>query len=183
MIARTRRNDRLSTERAFPSVVLRLALVVVVAVAAVVLIPVIGWQVLALAAVVVGVVFPPSFGGWIAIVCLAVGMLMSEPNIWRAMLAVLVVHLLHAGSSLLLLLPRRSRVLLAALRPTGIRLLKVQLLVQPLTVLVMLAHRSGGGSIAIASIAGAVALGAFVVLFLRGSRRAGDVSGPLDRPR
>ena len=181
MIARTRRNDRLSTERAFPSVVLRLALVVVVAVAAVVLIPVIGWQVLALAAVVVGVVFPPSFGGWIAIVCLAVGMLMSEPNIWRAMLAVLVVHLVHVLSSLILVTSWRGRVVAATLRPTLRRLLVVQLIAQPLTVLVMLLFLGAGGvdgdiTVEGAAIAGAAALAGFAVLFLlrggRGARRS-----------
>ena len=176
-------NDRIVSGAWVPAIVLRIALVLVVGVAAAVLVPVIGWAIAAVLLAGLGAVLPHSYGGWMAAVAIAIGMLMHEPSPWRAMLAVLVVHLLHAGSSLLLLLPRRSRVLLAALRPTGIRLLKVQLLVQPLTVLVMLAHRSGGGSIAIASIAGAVALGAFVVLFLRGSRRAGDVSGPLDRPR
>lgn len=176
-------NDRLVTGAWAPAIVLRIALVLVVGLGAAVLVPAIGWAVAAVLLAALGAALPHSYGGWLAAVVLAIGMLLQEPDVWRAMLAVLVVHLLHAGSSLLLVLPWRSRVLLAALRPTGIRLLQVQLLVQPLTVLVMLAHRFGGGAIAAASIAGAVALGGFVVLFLRGSRRGGDESGSADRRR
>lgn len=176
-------NDRIVTGAWVPAIALRIALVLVACTAAAVLVPAVGWAVAAVLLAVLGAALPHSCGGWLAAVVIAIGMLLQEPSLWHAMLAVLVVHLLHAGSSLLLLLPWRSRVLLAALHPTGIRLLQVQLIAQPLTVLVMLAHRFVGAGIAAASIAGAVALGAFVVLFLRGPRRAGADSGFADRQR
>ncbi|GGD85175.1 hypothetical protein [Microbacterium murale] len=171
-----RRNDWIRTGAAVPAVILRLGLVAVVAVAAALLIPVLGWQIAAVAAVVLGVVLPQTFGGWMAIACLAVGMVMHEPSIWRALVAVLVVHIIHVVSSLMLVIPWRGRVVLAALRPTLRRLLLVQLVAQPLTLLVMLIFLSGrtsSGGITVegAAIAGAVALAALAVLFLMRVKR------------
>lgn len=171
MIALTSRNDRIRTGASIPSAVLRLGFVVFVGVAALTLIPVLGWQVAAVAAAVLGVILPQTFGGWIAIGCFAVGMLMNEPSIWRAMLAVLVVHVVHVVSSLLLVTPWRGRVVLAALRPTSRRLLLVQLVAQPLTLLVMRLFLSGDVTVEGAAIAGAVALAAITVLFLRQVKR------------
>lgn len=166
-----RRNDWIRTGVAMPAVVLRLGLVAVVMIGALVLIPLIGWQIVAIAAAVVGAVLPQAFGGWIAIACFAVGMLMDEPSIWRAMFAVLVVHVVHVLSSLLLVTSWRGRVVLTALRPTLRRLLLIQLLAQPLTLLVMLLFLSADVTVAGASIAGAAALAAITVLFLLQAKR------------
>lgn len=171
-----RRNDWIRTGAAVPSVILRLGLIVLVAVAAALLIPVLGWQIAAVATAALGVVLPQTFGGWMSIACLAVGMVMSEPSVWRALVAVLVVHLIHVASSLMLVVPWRGRVVLAALRPTLRRLLLVQLVAQPLTLLVMLLFLSGGSSsdgitVEGAAIVGAAALAMLSVLFLVRLRR------------
>lgn len=171
------RNDWIRTGASTPSLLLRLGVVAVVAVGALLLVPVVGWQVIAVVTAALGVFLPQTFGGWLAIGCLAIGMLIGEPSIWRAMLAVLVVHICHVAFTLLLAIPIRSRIVLAALLPTLRRLLLVQLVVQPLTVLVMLLFRAVGAEsadslmIEAAPIAGTAALAAFVILFLlRGNR-------------
>jgi hypothetical protein len=170
-----RRNDWIRSAAAVPSVILRLGLVAFVAVAAALLIPVLGWQIAAIAVTVLGVVLPQTFGGWMAIACLAVGMVMSEPSIWRALVAVLVVHVIHVISSLMLVIPWRGRVVLAALWPTVRRLLLVQLVAQPLTLLVMLVFlpdaTSSGVAVEGAAITGAVALAVVTVLLLVRLRR------------
>ncbi len=174
-----RHNDWVRSEASVPSWVLRVTLVGVVAVAALLLIPVIGWQLAAVIAVAVGMVVPHTFGPWIAMVCIAVGMLMSEPAVWRAMLAVLVVHICHAASSLLLAIPLRSRVILTALWPTFRRVLLVQLIAQPLTLIATLltfgVGDAGAAPVAVhtaAPVIGVGALATFVVLVLMRLKRA-----------
>jgi len=176
MSAPMRRNDWIRTDASVPAVVLRLGSIAFVALAALMLIPVVGWQIAAVAMAALGVVLPQMFGGWFAIGCIAAGMLMTEPSIWRALVAVFVVHVIHAFSSLLFVIPWRGRVVLAALRPTLRRLLMVQLVAQPLTLLVMAlflpgGRASGGVTVEGAAIAGAIALAVFAVLFLVRAKR------------
>lgn len=172
-----RRNDWIRTGAAMPSLVLRLGLVLFVAIASLILVPVTGWQAAAVIAVALGVFIPQSFGGWIAIACIVVGILINEPSIWRAMVAVLVVHIGHVVSSLLLAIPFRSRVVLAALRPTLRRVLLVQLITQPLTLVVMLTIGYMGDTsvtlvvMEVAPIIGAGALAVFAILFLTRIKR------------
>lgn len=181
MIVPITKNDRIRTGAAVPAVILRLGLVAFVVSVALMLIPVLGWQIAATAAIVLGVILPQTFGGWMAIAALAVGMLMSEPSIWQASVAVLAVHVIHAFSSLLFVIPWRGRVVLSALKPTVRRLLLVQLVAQPLALLVMLVFlpgeiASGGVNVEGAAMAGAVALAVFVVLFLMRVRHGRDGS-------
>lgn len=176
MSAPMRRNDWIRTDASVPAAVLRLAFIAFVALAALMLIPVVGWQIAAVAMAALGVLLPQIFGGWFAIGCLAVGMLMSEPSIWRALVAVFVVHVIHVISSLLFVIPWQGRVVLAALRPTLRRLLMVQLVAQPLTLLIMVlfvpgGHSSGAVTVEGAAIAGAIALAVFAVLFLMRAKR------------
>lgn len=172
MIALRRRNDSLRTAASVPALVLRVGFVGIVAVAALLLVPVIGWQVIVVAAAVLGTILPQSFGGWFSIAGIAVGMLMSEPSLWRALVAVLAVHVIHALSSLLLAMPWNSRVVLAALRPTLRRLLLVQIVAQPLTILAMLAFTDESISVAGATVMGAGALAVFAILFIRTGNRS-----------
>lgn len=172
MIILNRNNDRLRTAAWMPALALRAGLVVgFVIAAALLLVPVTGWQVAVVAAVLLGAILPHTFGGWISIAGIAAGMLMSEPSLWRAAAAVLAVHVIHVVSALLLAMRWHSRVVLAALRPTLRRLLLIQLVAQSLTLLVMLAFTTGGITVAGATVIGAGALAAFAILFLLMMRR------------
>ncbi|WP_312172683.1 hypothetical protein, partial [Microbacterium sp.] len=88
------RNDSLETAPAVSWLVLRLALVAVAATGAFVLCPLVGWQWAAVVLALLGAALPPTFGGWGAIACIVIGMLVSEPDLGRAMLAVLIEHLI-----------------------------------------------------------------------------------------
>lgn len=172
MSARHRLNDRVRTGAFVAAIVLRIVFIVFVTLVALLLVPVIGWQVAVVVTAILGVVVPQSFGGWISIICVAIGMLMDEPSVWRAMIAVLAVHVMHVVSSLLLVIPWRSRVLFTALLPSLRRLLLVQVAAQPLTLLVMLAFGADGVRIPGAALIGASALAVFVVVFLLRMKRA-----------
>lgn len=161
-------NDRTRTGPAVPGAVLQLALPAVAVAGALALVPVNGWQVIIVGTALLGMLFPQTLGGWLSIVCLAVGMLMAQPGIWQAMLAVLVVHIMYALCTLLPLVPWRGRVVLRALRPGLYRFLAVQVISQPLTLAVMLFQREDG--VGIAALLGGLAVAGFVVLFLLRSR-------------
>lgn len=171
MNAGARLNDTLRTGPAVPGAALHLSLVVVAAVAAMLLIPVGGWQFIVVGMALLGMLFPQTLAGWLSILCLAVGMLMAEPGIWQAMVAVVIAHIMHALCTLLPVVPWRGRVVLRALRPGLHRLLAVQTVAQPLTLSVMLVQRDDG--IGVAALAGAVAAAVFAVFFLlRAARRS-----------
>lgn len=176
MIALRRKNDSLRTAASIPAWALRVGFIGFVTGVALLLVPVIGWQVAVVAAAVLGTILPHSFGGWFSIAGITVGMLMSEPSLWRASVIVLGVHVIHVVSALLLTMRWNSRVVLAALRPTLRRLLLVQLVAQPLTLFTMLAFTAESITVFGATIVGAGALAVFAILFLRwarsGSRRS-----------
>jgi len=169
MNGNARANDRIRTGLAVPGAVLQLSLIVVAAAAALVLVPVTGWQILIVGTALLGMLFPQSLGGWLSIACLAIGMLMAQPGIWQAMVAVIVAHIMYALCTLLPLVPWRGRVVLRALRPGLFRLLAVQAVAQPLTLAVMLLQREDG--IGFAALVGMLAVAAFVVLFLLSTKR------------
>lgn len=166
------RNDGIRTARAVPAFVLHFGLVILVAGAALLLIPVIGWQIAAVVAVVIGIFVPQSYSGWLAIACITIGVLLGEASVWRAMIAVLVVHLCHVVLSLLLAISLRARVVLAALWASLRRLLAIQAVAQPLTVLVMILYGitdgegAGASVVWLAPLAGAGALAIFAIVFL-----------------
>lgn len=166
-----RRNDRIRTGRTIPGAVLHAALVVVAAVGAVLLVPIIGWQIAVVSAALLGVLLPQSLGGWLSIACIAIGMLMAEPGIWQAMVAVVLVHVLHVLSSLLPVVPWRGKVVVRALWPTARRLLFVQTIAQPLTLAAMLISRDSGAGVWGVALVGAVAITVFVILFLQQDSR------------
>lgn len=165
------RNDSLETAPAVSWLVLRVALVAVAATGAFVLCPLVGWQWAAVVLALLGAALPPTFGGWGAIACIVIGMLVSEPDLGRAMLAVLIVHLIHVLTSLTLVVPRGSRVVLAALRPSGVRLVAVQAIAQPVTVAVLLVTAGAAGATPWAVVAAAAAVAAAAVMLISGSHR------------
>ncbi|MDN3445009.1 hypothetical protein [Microbacterium sp. APC 3901] len=165
-------NDALQTGPAVSWLVVRGALVVAVAIGAAALCPLIGWQVAAVVLAIVAAALPQTFAAWGSIGCLVIGMLISEPDLGRAMLAVLVVQLIHMLMSLSLVIPAGSRVLIAALRPSALRLLVVQAIAQPVTVVVMAAAQGSAQTLPWAAVAGAGAVVALTAtLLMRASRR------------
>ncbi|WP_311259270.1 hypothetical protein [Microbacterium sp. WCS2018Hpa-9] len=172
-----RANDSLQTDPAVSWLVVRGALVAAVAVGAAALCPVIGWQVAAVVLAIVAAVLPQTFAAWGSVGCLVIGMLISEPDLGRAMIAVLVVQLIHVLMSLSLVIPAGSRVVIAALRPSGLRLLVVQVIAQPVTVVVMVvggvAAQGSTSTVPWAAVAGAGAVVALTAtLLVRANRRA-----------
>lgn len=172
-----RANDSLRTGPAVSWLVVRGMLVIVVALGAVVLCPLIGWQVAAIALALVAAALPQTLAAWGSVGCLVVGMLISEPDLGRATIAVLVVHLIHVLSSLSLMIPAGSRVTIAALRPSALRLLVVQAIAQPVTVAVMLlvavSAQGPAPTVTWAVVPGAGAVVALAAtLILRANRRA-----------
>jgi hypothetical protein len=98
-------------------------------------------------------------------------MLVSEPDLGRAMLAVFIVHLIHVLTSLTLVVPRGSRVVLAALRRSGVRLVAVQTIAQPVTVAALLVTAGAAGATPWAVVAAAVAVAAAAAVLISGSHR------------
>ncbi|MCI1020047.1 hypothetical protein HWD99_15570 [Microbacterium sp. C5A9] len=164
-------NDSLETAPAVSWLVLRMALVAVAAAGAFLLCPLVGWQWTAVILALLGAVLPPTFGAWGAIACIVIGMLTSEPDLGRAMLAVLVVHLLHVLTSLALVVPRGSRIVLGALRRSAVRVLVVQAIAQPVTVAVMLGTAGATPALPWAVAASAGAVVAAAVLLIVGANR------------
>ncbi|WP_431072027.1 hypothetical protein [Microbacterium phyllosphaerae] len=169
-------NDTLQTAPAISWIVVRVVLIAVVAVGAFVLNPFVGWQWVAVILAVTAAVVPQTLAAWGGAACIMIGMLLSEPDLGRAMLAVLVVHAIHVLTSLTLVIPRGSRVVLAALRPTAIRFVLVQAIAQPLTIAVMLGVDGVEGTAPWAVVAGGGAVVAVAVLLLvKANPRRSDV--------
>ncbi|WP_175988602.1 hypothetical protein [Microbacterium tenebrionis] len=165
MSARGRELDGISMPPAVPGAVLHVLLPVVAAAAAQTGVDIIGWRIAVLVFAVLGMLFPQTLGGWLSIGCLAVGMLLGEPDVAVTMLMVLFVHLMHVLSALLPVVPWRGRVVLSALRPTVRRLLLGQLIIQPVTLGVMLVQQADGTVIGGAVLLGAAAVVGIVALF------------------
>ncbi|MEV7611198.1 hypothetical protein AB0N61_17050 [Microbacterium sp. NPDC089320] len=165
-----RPNDSLQTGPVVPGLVVRGALVAAAAAGAMMLCPLIGWQVAAIVLAGLAAALPQTFAAWGSVGCLVIGMLMSDPDVARAMTAVLVVHVIHLLMSLSLVIPAGSHVVIAALRPSLVRLLVVQAIAQPVTVVVMIV--SGVGTpdpmptVPWAAVAGAAAVAALLVTLL-----------------
>lgn len=162
-----RRNDTIITPAAVSWLVIRGALVGAVCVGAVALVPVIGWSIAAIVCGLVAAAYPASQAGWGAVACIVVGMLIAGPDLGRSLLAVLLVQLILQLGALSLVVPTGSRVVLAALRPSAIRLLVGQVVAQPVTFLV-LQVASGSAPVVpwLALVGGGAVLGACVLLLV-----------------
>ncbi|MFK4760231.1 hypothetical protein ACI3KS_04775 [Microbacterium sp. ZW T5_45] len=131
------RNDRIETPVAVSGVIIRAALVAAVCLGAAVLVPVIGWSIAAVVCGLLAAAYPASQAGWGAVACFVVGMLIAGPDLGRSMLAVLLVQVILQLGALALVVPLRARVVLAALRPSAVRLVVGQAIAQPATFLVV----------------------------------------------
>lgn len=170
-----RANDTLRTGPSVPGLVVRGALVVAVAAGAAMLCPLLGWQVAAVVLAIIAAALPQTFAAWGSIGCLVIGMLISEPDVGRAMIAVLAVQVIHVLMSLSLVIPAGSRVIVTALRPSLVRLIVVQVIAQPITVAVMVVMRidtpASLPTVPWAAVAGAGAVVALVATLLTRANR------------
>lgn len=158
---------------AVPGITLRLLIVAIVWVGALVLIPFVLWQVVAVIAALVAVVAPRSLAAWFAAACLVFGMILTEPAPERTALAVLLVPAIHVLASLSLVIPISSRLAPATLLPTLARFLVIQLLAQPVVfgVWLLMPVRIDRGEAWLAPLA-AIVLLLGVLLAVRAVRKA-----------
>lgn len=163
-------NDSLKTGVALSWLVLRVLLLLVVALGAAALTPLIGWFVAAVLLGLIGAALPQTFAAWGSVICFLVGMTIAGPDLGRSMLAVLVVHAIHILTSINLVVPVGARVVASALRPTAVRFLVVQAIAQPLTLLVMLGVTAGVADVPWAVVAGAGALVVLTILLIASAR-------------
>lgn len=173
-----RGNDVIVTAPAMSWLVLRGALLATVLGGAAALISIPGWFFAAVVCGAIAAVLPASYAAWGSIACIVVGMLIAGPDLGRALLAVLLVHLIHTLGALALLVPRGARIVLAALRPSLVRFVLIQVAAQPLTLAVMALFVLGTRAEPWAAVVGGAALVGAVVLLLVRFRRA---QAPLGR--
>ncbi|GGO61050.1 hypothetical protein GCM10010910_07940 [Microbacterium nanhaiense] len=164
------RRDQIVIGPAVSGVVLRAAAVAVAAGAAAALQPAPFWQVTLVLVAVAGAVLPRSGMAWVALLVLPVALLAGEVSPWRTAVAIAAVHALHVLASLALAIPARSRVALAALRPTAARWLGVQLVSQLVAAAVLVMPRAVGAGIAWAAPVGALAVALLAIILLRRAR-------------
>lgn len=132
------RPHRIVLRRAIPSVVLRIALGVVVAGGGALLNPVLGWQLAAAAVGVLAAALPATRLSYLGVALVVLGMLITGPDPWRTAIALLVVHAIHALTSIVAIVPARARVSLRALRPLAERFAVLQLAAQAVALAVAL---------------------------------------------
>ncbi|PRB12228.1 hypothetical protein [Microbacterium sp. MYb62] len=158
---------------AVPGITVRLLVVVVVWAGVVVLNPFPLWRVVAVIAALVAVFLPRSLAAWAGAGCLVFGVILTDPAPERTALAVLLVPAIHVLASLSLVIPISSRLALAALGPSLMRFLVIQLLAQPVVFAVWLLAPSSvdrGASWLAPLAAAALLLG--VLLALRAARKS-----------
>ncbi len=174
------RLHRLQAGPALPVVVLRLGLMLVLWAAAwwMPAGPVLGW--LAVVTAAAGAVLPRSLGTWIALGALIAGSLLAPADPARTAVIILLISISHAFGSLLLAVPGRAWITLRALMPTTRRVLLIQVLAQPVALLigiVPVVRTTGAVPLAaVFAVAGCAALAALLHRLLRPS--GSNVRGP-----
>lgn len=116
--------------------------------------PVLGW--LATATALAGAILPRSLGTWIALGAVIAGNLLVTAEPLRTALLILVISATHGFGSLLLVAPWRAWITARALVPTLRRILLIQVLTQPVALLV--------GLVPVVRTTGAVPLAAVVAV-------------------
>jgi hypothetical protein len=164
---------RIRVPGAVPGITIRLLLVGAVGIGAVMLVPFVLWQGIAVVAALVAAAVPRTLAAWAAAACLPFGVILTEPSPARTALALLLVHAIHVLASLSLVVPLMSRLALRVLRPTLVRFVIVQLLSQPLVFAMWLLAPNGvdRGAAWLAPVAAAF-LVVGVLLALRAAKRA-----------
>lgn len=162
------RDDVLEIGPWIPGVVPRIALVALVAGASAALGLAIGWQTAAVATAALGAIWPRTGLAWFSLAVVPLGVLWQPLGLAPTMLAVAALHLGHVLAAMMLAIPARSRVSLAALRPTAMRWLGVQVVAQALAVVAVALPRADGPGLAWAAPVGAGAVAILAVLLLLG---------------
>lgn len=164
-------DDTLDIGASVPGWLMRIALIGVVAGGAWMLEPGIVWQIIALLLVLVGAVLPQTGAAWFAMVIVPFALIVQPADLWRACLAVFVVHLGHVLATMSLTMPARSQVALQALRPTAMRFIGVQGIAQLGAITAVLLPSADATGIAWLAPIGAAAVVGVAVLLLRHVRR------------
>ncbi|WP_261164286.1 hypothetical protein [Microbacterium sp. Marseille-Q6965] len=161
---------RIVLPRALPAAVLRVLLGIAVAGGGAALVPVLGWQLVAVAFGAVAAVFPATRVSYLGLPLIVLGMLITGPHPAQTALAVFVVHAIHTLTSIAALLPAGARVSLRALGPLAARFAVAQLVAQAAALTI--AQLPVGGGMPWLAPVGALALAGIAVVFLiRGNRR------------
>ena len=165
--------DRVAIGAAVPGIALRIAQIAVIAAASVLLQPALFWQVLFIVIAIAGAVFPRSGLAWLALLVVPLALVLQDVSIWRTVVALLTVHLGHVLTTLCLVVPARSRISLATLKPTAWRFMGVQIVSQVAALSVLLAVSvvtSGAQNMAWLAPLGGGAVVLLAVLLLRRTR-------------
>ena len=140
--------------------------------------PILGW--LCAAAATAGAVLPRSLGTWIALGALIAGNLLAAADPVRTAVLILLITSAHAFGSLLLAAPGRARITLRALVPTIRRVLLIQVVTQPVALLIGIAPVvRTTGAVPLAAVVAVSASAALAALLHRLLRPSGsNVRGP-----
>lgn len=157
-----------------PAWTLRLAVVLATTLASLVITDVVHWRVTILCLGLLGAILPSTYAFWGIPIVFAVAVLVEDPDPWRTSIAVLATHLVIALAPLCLALTPGVRVVPAALRPTAVRFLRLQVAAQgaawlTLAITTVGAGR-GGASFAIVGGASFVLLAILLLQRLRTAR-------------
>ncbi|WP_460802461.1 hypothetical protein [Microbacterium sp. GXF6406] len=159
------RTHEMRVPSGIPAAVLR-ALTALIGIAGVIVLngyPV--WQMIGALAFTVGAVLPRSLATWAGAAVIVLGMALGEPSPWRTALALLILHLVHVLGSVCMVVPLTSRMQPQALQPTFRRFVGVQLIAQPVAVLVVVMPAVGDGGVSwLAPIGGVIVAGVAVLL-------------------
>ena len=160
------RTHEMRVTAAIPAVVLR-ALTALIGIAGVIALngyaP---WQMIGAVAFVVGAVLPRSLATWAGAAVIVLGIALDEPSPWRTALALLILHLVHVLGSVCMAVPFASRMHPRMLLPTLRRFVGVQLIAQPVALLVVVMPTVGDDGVAwLAPVGGVIVAGLAVLLF------------------
>ena len=157
-----RRRDRVILRAAIPAFALRVALGVAAAAGAL-LVPVAGWQVAAVVLGALAALRPATRLSYLVVPIIAVGLFITGPDAGRTALALLLVHAIHALTSVTALLGADALISLRALRPLALRFAVIQLGAQAFAAALLLMP---AGGVAWLAPVGALALAGVAAVFL-----------------
>lgn len=139
------RRHRLIVRHAFPGLVLRLLLGLVVAGSGVALTSVLIWQIVAIVLGVLAAVAPASRVAYLGVAVIVIAMLIEGAHPGRTAVALVAVHAIHALTSIAAVVPAGAWITVRALRPAAIRFAVVQAAAQLAALGVALVPEVGSG--------------------------------------
>lgn len=157
-----------------PAWMLRLVVVLSTTIAGLWITDALHWRVTILCLGLLGAIVPATYAFWGIPIVAAVAVLTADPDPWRTSIAVLATHIVIALGPLSLALSPGVRVVLAALRPTAVRFLWLQVAAQCAAWLTLaittVGSGRGGASFAIVGGASFVLLAILLLQRLRTAR-------------